>query len=169
LRERIARNLASRQVLFQHFYQKPPREVDVIVAEMMSYAERLRPMLCDASKRLHERLQQGQTIVAEGQLGALRDPDHGIYPFSSSSSPLAGFVPVGAGVSPTSIMQIIAVAKAAYSSCVGAGAFVSEWAGVQAQELRERGGDRGEYGATTGRPRRVGPFDAVTSRYGCRL
>lgn len=169
MRERIARNLASRQVLFQHFYQKPPREVDVIVAEMMSYAERLRPMLCDASKLLHERLQQGQTIVAEGQLGALRDPDHGIYPFSSSSSPLAGFVPVGAGVSPTSIMQIIAVAKAAYSSCVGAGAFVSEWAGVQAQELRERGGDRGEYGATTGRPRRVGPFDAVTSRYGCRL
>ena len=117
---------------------------------------------------LQDALRHGKQILLEGQLGTLRDPDHGIYPFSTSSSPLAGFGAVGAGLPPYEIKRIIAVAKA-YSSCVGAGPFVSEIFGPEAEELRRRGGDKGEYGATTGRPRRMGWFDAVATRYGCRI
>ncbi len=168
LRERVARCLTARNVLFRHLYQQPEADVDTIVAGLLAHAQRLEPMLCDGPALLHERLAAGETILAEGQLGALRDPDHGIYPYSSSSSPLAGFIPVGAGVPAASVTDVVAVAKA-YSSCVGAGPFVTEWFGDQAQQLRQRGGDRGEYGATTGRPRRVGPFDGVATRYGCRL
>lgn len=168
LRERVTRCLASRNVLFRHLYGRPEADVDAVVSALLQHAERLKPMICDASRLLHEALSQGQTILAEGQLGALRDPDHGIYPYSSSSSPLAGYAPVGAGVPAAAVSDVVAVAKA-YSSCVGAGPFVTEWSDHQADELRRRGGDRGEYGATTGRARRVGPFDAVASRYGCRL
>ncbi len=155
-------------MLFRHLYDRPESDVDSIVAALLDHTGRLEPMMCDSTSLMHECLAKGQTVLAEGQLGALRDPDHGIYPFSTSSSPLAGFVPVGAGVPPAAITDVVAVAKA-YSSCVGAGPFVTEWSGSPAQQLRERGGDRGEYGATTGRPRRVGPFDAVAIRYGCRL
>ncbi len=168
LRERIERCLTARNVLFSRLYDRPAIDVESIVSSLLGYRDRLEPMVCDATTLLHDRLALGATILAEGQLGALRDPDHGIYPYSSSSSPLSGFIPVGAGVPVTAITDIVAVAKA-YSSCVGAGPFVTEWSGAQADELRQRGGDRGEYGATTGRPRRVGPFDAVANRYGCRL
>ena len=113
-------------------------------------------------------VRDGKKILLEGQLGTLRDPDHGIYPMVTSSSPLAGYGPVGAGVPVWSIKEVIAVTKA-YSSCVGAGPFTTELFGDEAEELRKRGGDRGEYGATTGRPRRVGWFDCVATRYGCEM
>lgn len=131
-------------------------------------AERLRPFVCDTTALLHEALAAGKRILLEGQLGALRDPDHGIYPYPTSSSPLAGFGAVGAGVPPWAIERVVAVVKA-YSTCVGAGPFVTELSGAAAEELRERGGDAGEYGATTGRPRRVGWLDAAASRYGCQV
>jgi adenylosuccinate synthase len=115
---------------------------------------------------LHRAIDENKNILLEGQLGALRDPDHGIYPFTTSSSTLAGFATVGAGIPPYAIDDIICVTKA-YSTCVGAGPFVTEISGYEAIDLRERGGDSGEYGATTGRPRRMGWFDAVATRYGC--
>jgi adenylosuccinate synthase len=124
--------------------------------------------VCDTNALLGDAVSQGKRILLEGQLGALRDPDHGIYPYSTSSSPLAGFGTVGAGVPPQAIKQVIAVTKA-YATCVGAGPFVTELSGPGAEELRRRGGADGEYGATTGRPRRVGWFDAVATRYGAQV
>lgn len=168
LRDRLGRSLAARNVLFRHLYGRAEMTVDGLCDHLSPMIERLRPMVRDTGAILGQRLAAGERILAEGQLGALRDPDHGIYPYSTSSSTLAGFACVGLGVAPRSIDEIVAVAKA-YSSCVGAGPFVTEWRGKAAEELRQRGGDRGEYGATTGRPRRVGPFDAVATRYGCRL
>ena len=128
----------------------------------------IKPYVCDTSAFLYNALKEGKTILLEGQLGSLKDPDHGIYPMVTSSSTLAGYGAVGAGIPPYEINEITTVAKA-YSSAVGAGAFVSEIFGEEADELRKRGGDKGEFGATTGRPRRVGWFDAVATRYGCRV
>ncbi|MBM3458539.1 MAG: adenylosuccinate synthetase, partial [Armatimonadetes bacterium] len=138
-----------------------------VVAEALTWRPILEPFLQDTSALLHQGLADEKEILLEGQLGALRDPDHGIYPYSTSSSPLAGFAAVGAGIPPWAIQRVIAVVKS-YSSCVGAGPFVSEIHGEEAHELRERGGDAGEYGATTGRPRRMGWLDLVATRYGCR-
>ncbi len=168
LRERLGRSLEARNVLFRHLYGREEVTVDGLCDQLSPMIERLRPMVCDTSALLRSLLAAEQHILVEGQLGALRDPDHGIYPYSTSSSTLAGFASVGLGIPPLSMREIVAVAKA-YSSCVGAGPLVAEWTGAAARELRRRGGDRGEYGATTGRPRRVGPFDAVATRYGCRL
>ena len=117
---------------------------------------------------MHNAIKEGKKILLEGQLGSLKDPDFGIYPMTTSSSTLAGYGAVGAGIPPYEITDIITVVKA-YSSAVGAGAFVSEIFGEEADELRRRGGDGGEFGATTGRPRRMGWFDCVASRYGCRV
>jgi adenylosuccinate synthase len=167
LRDRIETALAPKNALLRHFYGKPTLSVDEILPGLREDAEAIRPFVCDTLSLLREALAAGRRILAEGQLGALRDPDHGIYPYSTSSSPLAGFASVGAGVPPSSIQRVVAVAKA-YSSCVGAGPFVTEIEGKAGDELRERGGDAGEYGATTGRPRRMGWFDAVATRYGCR-
>lgn len=136
---------------------------------LCAWRPRLQPLVGDTALFLSQAVADGKEILLEGQLGALKDPDNGIYPFTTSSSPLAGFASVGAaGIPPHAIRQIITVVKA-YSSAVGAGAFVSELFGEQAQELRDRGGDGGEYGATTGRPRRVGWLDTVATRYGCML
>lgn len=126
------------------------------------------PYVCDVSAFLYQALQDGKRILLEGQLGSLKDPDHGIYPMVTSSSTLAAYGAIGAGVPPYEIKRIVTVVKA-YSSAVGAGEFVSEIFGEEADELRRRGGDGGEYGATTGRPRRMGWFDVVASRYGCRV
>ena len=126
------------------------------------------PYVCDTSAYLYEAIKEGKKILLEGQLGSLKDPDHGIYPMVTSSSTLAAYGAIGAGIPPYEIKDITTVVKA-YSSAVGAGAFVSEIFGDEADELRNRGGDGGEYGATTGRPRRVGWFDAVATRYGCRI
>ena len=126
------------------------------------------PYVCDTALYLHQAIKEGKEILLEGQLGTLKDPDHGIYPMVTSSSTLAAFGAIGAGVPPYEIKKVITVCKA-YSSAVGAGAFVSEIFGDEADELRRRGGDGGEFGATTGRPRRMGWFDCVASKYGCRM
>jgi adenylosuccinate synthase len=139
-----------------------------IIAGLAAFRERLKPMITNTAVFLNNAIKKGQNILLEGQLGALRDPDNGIYPFVTSSSPLAGFAAVGAGIPPYEIKEIVAVVKA-YSSCVGAGAFVSEIFREEASTLRDLGGDCGEYGATTGRPRRMGWFDAVATKYGCML
>jgi len=138
------------------------------MAQLIQLRDRLAPFVTDTTMLLQDAVEAGKTILLEGQLGTLRDPDHGIYPYPTSSSPLAGFGAVGAGVPPWSISRVVAVTKA-YSSCVGAGPFVTELHGEEGETLRKRGGDAGEYGATTGRPRRVGWFDAVATAYGCRV
>ena len=166
LRERLEAALAAKNVLLQHFYFRPELAVEPLLEQLKEMAERIAPYVRDTTKVLREALDGGKRILLEGQLGALRDPDHGIYPFSTSSSTLAGFACVGAGIPPYALTRVLAVTKA-YSSCVGAGPFVTEITGEKADELRKRGGDGGEFGASTGRPRRVGWFDAVATRYGC--
>ena len=168
LRERLEEALVSKNVLFSHLYQKPPITVDDVLVQLADNAALIASYVADTLTLLHTGLTAGKQLLLEGQLGALRDPDHGIYPYPTSSSPLAGFATVGAGVPPHQITRIIAVTKA-YSSCVGAGPFVTELTGAAAEALRQRGGAAGEYGATTGRPRRVGWFDAVATRYGCQV
>lgn len=139
-----------------------------IFNEITSYRERLKPMVKNVAVYLNEAIKDNKNILLEGQLGALKDTDNGIYPFVTSSSPLAGFASVGAGIPPHQIKEVVTVVKS-YSSAVGAGAFVSEIFGDEADKLRNLGGDCGEYGATTGRPRRMGWFDAVATKYGCML
>ena len=157
-----------KNVLMEHLYHKPLLDPQAIFDELMSYREALHPFVGDALTFVHQALKQGKQILLEGQLGSMKDPDFGIYPFTTSSHTLAGFGAIGAGIPPTAITDVIAVSKA-YSSAVGAGAFVSEIFGDEAEQLRRRGGDAGEYGVTTGRPRRVGWFDAVATRYGCMV
>lgn len=168
LREKAERICVTKNVLLEHLYQKPLLKPSEIFETLMEYRDMIEPYACDVSLYLNEAVNQGKGILLEGQLGTLKDTDHGIYPMVTSSSTLAGFGAVGAGIPPYEIKNITAVVKA-YSSSVGAGAFVSEIFGEEADELRRRGGDGGEYGATTGRPRRMGWFDAVATRYGCRL
>lgn len=168
LRERLERVLPAKNILLEHLYQRPHLDVEELMAVMKRWREQLTPYVGDWHARLAEARQKQQSILLEGQLGALRDPDHGIYPMVTSSSTLAGYGCVGAGVAPYEVKDIVAVVKA-YSSCVGSGAFVSELFGPEAEELRRRGGDGGEYGATTGRPRRVGWLDLVASRYGVQV
>ena len=168
LREKLERVCATKNVLLEHLYHKPLLDVDELYNTMMEYKEMIAPYVCDTSRFLDEALKEGKNILLEGQLGTLKDPDHGIYPMVTSSTTLAAYGAIGAGIPPYEIKQVITVCKA-YSSAVGAGAFVSEIFGEEADELRRRGGDGGEYGATTGRPRRMGWFDCVASRYGCRL
>jgi adenylosuccinate synthase len=168
LTERLAQSLAAKNVLLAQLYGRKPVEAGEIALYVSELAGRLAPYLCDTTAMLQAAYANGETVLLEGQLGALRDPDHGIYPFSTSSSTLAGFAPVGAGLPPYAVAEVMAVVKA-YSSCVGAGPFITELDGIEAEELRRRGGDAGEYGVLTGRPRRVGWFDVVATRYGCML
>ncbi|MGN1314796.1 MAG: adenylosuccinate synthase [Lachnospiraceae bacterium] len=168
LMEKIKRVCDTKNVILEHLYHKPKLEPEQIYRELMSYKEMVSPYVCDVSLFLWKAIQEGKNILLEGQLGSLKDPDHGIYPMVTSSSTLAAYGAIGAGIPPYEIKKIITVCKA-YSSAVGAGAFVSEIFGEEADELRRRGGDGGEYGATTGRPRRMGWFDAVASKYGCRI
>ena len=168
LREKVERVCVQKNVMLEHLYHKPALNPDDIMAELKQYKEMVEPYVCDVSLFLWNAIKEGKEILLEGQLGSLKDPDHGIYPMVTSSSTLAAYGAIGAGVPPYEIKQIITVCKA-YSSAVGAGAFVSEIFGEEADELRRRGGDGGEYGATTGRPRRMGWFDCVASKYGCRM
>jgi adenylosuccinate synthase len=165
LQQRLEASLASKNVLLEHLYGEAPLDAEALVPELMEQAQRLRPFVCDTTTLLRRALDAGQRVLVEGQLGALRDPDHGVHPFGTSSSPLAGHACVGAGIPPHAFDRIIAVAKA-YSTCVGAVPFVGELEGPAADALRERGN---EYGATTGRPRRVAWLDAVATRHGCRV
>ena len=168
LREKVEGICEKKNVLLEHLYHKPLLNPDDIMEELRGYKEMLAPYVDDVSLYLWNALKEGKNVLLEGQLGTMKDPDHGIYPMVTSSSTLASYGAVGAGVPPYEIRRIVAVTKA-YSSAVGAGEFVSEIFGDEAEELRKRGGDKGEYGATTGRPRRVGWYDAVASKYGCRL
>ena len=168
LKTKLASVCETKNVLLEHLYHKPKLDVEELYATMMEYREMIAPYVCDTSAYLDQAIKDGKNILLEGQLGTLKDPDHGIYPMVTSSSTLAAYGAIGAGIPPYEIKQVITVCKA-YSSAVGAGAFVSEIFGEEADELRRRGGDGGEYGATTGRPRRMGWFDCVASRYGCRL
>ncbi len=168
LREKAERVCETKNVLLEHLYHKPLLDPAELVETLFSYRDMIAPYVCDVSAFLDKALKDGKEILLEGQLGTLKDPDHGIYPMVTSSSTLAAYGAVGAGLPPYAISRIVTVCKA-YSSAVGAGAFVSELFGDEAEELRRRGGDGGEYGATTGRPRRVGWFDCVASKYGCRL
>ena len=168
IEEKAARVCEQKNVLLEHLYHKPLLKPEDIVKELKEYREMVAPYVCDVSSYLYEAIKEGKNILLEGQLGTLKDPDHGIYPMVTSSSTLAAYGAIGAGIPPYEIKQVITVCKA-YSSAVGAGEFVSEIFGEEADELRKRGGDGGEFGATTGRPRRMGWFDAVASKYGCRL
>ena len=168
LREKVENVCEKKNVILEHLYHKPLLKPEDIMEELRQYKEMVEPYVCDVSLYLWNALKEGKEILLEGQLGSLKDPDHGIYPMVTSSSTLAAYGAVGAGVPPYEIKKVITVCKA-YSSAVGAGAFVSEIFGEEADELRRRGGDGGEYGATTGRPRRMGWFDCVASKYGCRI
>ena len=168
LKEKVVRVAEQKNVILEHLYHKPLINPDDLYKELTEYRDMVAPFVCDVSLYLHNAIKEGKEILLEGQLGSLKDPDHGIYPMVTSSSTLAAYGAIGAGIPPYEIKQIITVCKA-YSSAVGAGAFVSEIFGEEADELRRRGGDGGEFGATTGRPRRMGWFDAVATRYGVRM
>ena len=168
LRAHLERIAPQKNVLLESLYHKPALDIDELFDTLMEYKKMVEPYVCDVSLYLSNAIKKGKNILLEGQLGTLKDPDHGIYPMVTSSSTLAAYGAIGAGIPPYEITGIVTVCKA-YSSAVGAGAFVSEIFGEEADELRRRGGDGGEYGATTGRPRRMGWFDCVASKYGCRL
>lgn len=166
--EKVERVVEQKNVILQHLYQKPLLKTEELLQILREYREMIEPYVADVSSVLSKAIEEDKEILLEGQLGTLKDPDHGIYPMVTSSSTLAAYGAIGAGIPPYKIQQIVTVCKA-YSSAVGAGAFVSEIFGEAADELRRRGGDGGEYGATTGRPRRMGWFDCVASKYGCRM
>ena len=168
LEEKVQRVSEMKNVILEHLYHKPLIDPAELLNTLHEYRDMIAPFVCDVSAFLDKALKEGKTILLEGQLGTMKDPDHGIYPMVTSSSTLAAYGAIGAGISPYEIKQIVTVSKA-YSSAVGAGAFVSEIFGDEADELRRRGGDGGEFGATTGRPRRMGWFDCVATKYGCRL
>ena len=168
LKEKVVRVCETKNVTLEHLYHKPLLDPDELLETLHQYKEMVEPYVCDVSTYLWNAIKEGKEILLEGQLGTLKDPDHGIYPMVTSSSTLAAYGAIGAGIPPYEIKKIITVCKA-YSSAVGAGAFVSEIFGDEADELRRRGGDGGEFGATTGSPRRMGWFDCVASKYGCRL
>lgn len=168
LRAKVERVLEQKNVILEHMYHKPLIDADELMKTLLEYRDMIAPYVADVSVVLNKAIKEDKTILLEGQLGTLKDPDHGIYPMVTSSSTLAAYGAIGAGIPPYEIKKIVTVCKA-YSSAVGAGAFVSEIFGEEADELRRRGGDGGEYGATTGRPRRMGWFDCVASKYGCRM
>ena len=168
LKEKVYRVVETKNVLIEHLYHKEKLDPEEIYQTLLGYRYMIKPYVCDTSAFLHQALKENKRILLEGQLGSLKDPDFGIYPMVTSSSTLASYGAIGAGIPGYEIKDVITVVKA-YSSAVGAGEFVSEIFGEEADELRKRGGDGGEFGATTGRPRRMGWFDAVASRYGCRV
>ena len=168
LKEKVYRVAEMKNVMLEHMYHKPLIDPEELLKTLHEYRDIVEPYVADTSLFISNALKEGKTVLLEGQLGSLKDPDFGIYPMVTSSSTLAAYGAIGAGIPPYEIKDIITVVKA-YSSAVGAGEFVSEIFGDEADELRRRGGDGGEFGATTGRPRRMGWFDAVASRYGCRM
>ena len=169
LEEKVEKICILKNVMFKHLYNMPELDKTELMNTLHEYRDMVKPFVCDVSAYLYKAIKEGKNILLEGQLGSLKDPDHGIYPMVTSSSTLAAYGAIGAGIAPYEIKEITTVVKA-YSSAVGAGEFVSEIEDeAAADELRRRGGDGGEFGATTGRPRRMGWFDAVASRYGVRI
>ena len=168
LEEKVQRVSEMKNVILEHLYHKPLIDPAELLNTLHEYRDMIAPFVCDVSAFLDKALKEGKTILLEGQLGTMKDPDHGIYPMVTSSSTLAAYGAIGAGIPPYEIKQIVTLRKE-YSSAVGAGGFLSELEGTAGDELRRRGGDGGEFGATTGRPRRMGWFDCVATKYGCRL
>ena len=168
LKEKLTQVLSIKNLILKDIYHKPELSVDEVLAQLEEYRDMIAPYVCDTGKLIREAVKSGKKVLLEGQLGSLKDPDFGIYPMVTSSSTLAGYGAVGAGIPPYEIKNITVITKA-YSSAVGAGEFVSEIFGDEAQEMRVHGGDAGEFGATTGRPRRMGWFDCVATRYGCAV
>ncbi len=168
LKEKLTQILSIKNLMIKEIYHKPELDADEVLAQLEQYRDMIAPYVCDTGKLIREAVKNGKKILLEGQLGSLKDPDFGIYPMVTSSSTLAGYGAVGAGIPPYEIKDITVITKA-YSSAVGAGEFVSEIFGDEAQEMRIHGGDAGEFGATTGRPRRMGWFDCVATRYGCAV
>jgi len=168
LLHRITAACEVHNVKIVHLYHKKALDPQAIFDELVSCRAAIAPFVGDTLSFLHQAVAEGKTVLLEGQLGSMKDPDFGIYPYTTSSHTIAGFGPVGSGIPPTALTDVITVTKA-YSSAVGAGAFVSELFGEEAETLRRLGGDAGEYGATTGRPRRVGWFDCVATRYGLQV
>ena len=168
LADKVQRICDLKNPILGHLYHKPALTPEALLEELHTYRDMVKPFVADTAAFLYNAVKEGKSVLLEGQLGSLKDPDHGIYPMVTSSSTLAGYGAIGAGIPPYEIKRVVTVSKA-YSSAVGAGAFVSEIFGDEADELRRRGGDGGEFGATTGRPRRMGWFDCVASKYGCRL
>lgn len=169
LKDKLIRILEVKNAIISNLYKKPLLDVDEMFAKLMEYKEALAEYVAPTFDIVHDAVSAGKEILLEGQLGSLKDTDFGIYPMVTSSNTIAGYGAVGAGgIPPYEIKDVITVIKA-YSSSVGAGEFVSEIFGDEAEELRKRGGDGGEYGATTGRPRRMGWLDLVATRYGCKV
>ena len=169
LEEKVEKICTLKNVIFKHLYNKPEINKEELIETLHKYRDMVEPYVCNVSAYLYEALAKGKKVLLEGQLGSLKDPDHGIYPMVTSSHTLAAYGAIGAGIAPHELKDVVTVVKA-YSSAVGAGEFVSEIHDeAEADELRRRGGDGGEFGATTGRPRRMGWFDAVASRYGVRI
>ena len=168
--QRLTAAVELKNILFSHLYHQPQVDAEQIMEQLLTLRERIRPYVGDTVTFLHQALREGKTVLLEGQLGSMKDPDLGIFPMTTSSHTLAGYGCVGASVPPSAMEDVICVTKA-YSSCVGSQSepFVSEVTGSEGDELRRRGGDKGEFGATTGRPRRVGWFDAVATKYGCMV
>ena len=168
LKERLEKVCELKNALIVHLYHRDPLDPNALFEEMVQQRELIRPYVGNVSAFLRKALQEGKTVLLEGQLGTMKDPDFGIYPMTTSSNTLAAYGCIGAGIPPRYLKDILAVTKA-YSSSVGGGDFVSEIFGEEADALRVRGGDKGEFGATTGRPRRVGWFDTVATRYGAEM
>ncbi len=168
LMEKINRIADQKDVILEHLYHTDPIDRQGLLNWIKEVRAEVEPYVGDVSLYLFNALKEGKHALLEGQLGTMKDPDNGIYPMVTSSSPLAAFGAVSCGIAPYEIQKIVVVSKA-YSSAVGAGEFVSEIFGEEADQLRIHGGDGGEFGATTGRPRRVGWYDCVASKYGCRV
>ena len=154
--------LEWKNLILTKVYGAEPYTMDQMMAWVADFGEKVKPFICDTGAFLRKAQAEGKNILFEAQLGALRDLDYGIYPYTTSSNAVAAYAPVGSGLPSAKVDEVIGVVKA-YSSCVGEGPFTCEWFGEEAEQLREAGG---EYGAKTGRPRRVGPIDIVATRYG---
>ena len=165
LEQHLGTILEWKNLTIQNVYGAEAYKLEDLMEWCRMYGEKLKPFLCDTSKFLYEAEKAGKNIMFEAQLGALRDIDFGIFPYTSSSSSIAGYACIGAGIPGSHVDRTVGIVKA-YSTCVGEGPFTAEWFGEEAEKLRAAGG---EYGASTGRPRRVGPIDIVATRYGCRI
>ena len=165
MKERLADIVEWKNLTVEKAYGEAPLSVDEMWAYLEEYGGKLKKYVCDTGLYLDKAASEGKKIMFEAQLGALRDIDFGIYPYTSSSSTISAYAPIGAGIPNRKLDEAIGIMKA-YSTCVGEGPFTAEYFGEKAEALRKAGG---EYGAATGRPRRVGPFDVVASRYGCRM
>ncbi len=160
--DHLAGILEWKNLTLEQVYGAKPYTMDDLKAWVTDFGEKIKPFICDTGAYLRQAQAEGKHILFEAQLGSLRDLDYGIYPYTTSSNPIAAYAPVGSGLPTAKLDKVIGVVKA-YSSCVGEGPFTCEWFGEEAEKLREAGG---EYGAKTGRPRRVGPIDIVATRYG---